>query len=62
MRPMPETVPPELQRRVLDRIDDAEIVRLADLVRIPSFTTEETPRAEWLADYLGRRGLVEAAL
>ncbi|MGE5857372.1 MAG: M20 family metallopeptidase, partial [Solirubrobacterales bacterium] len=55
---MPDTVPPELQSRVLARIDDAEIVRLAsDLIRIPSFTTEETPCAEWLADYLGGQGL-----
>ena len=55
---MPDTVPPELQSRVLDRIDDEEVVRLAsDLIRIPSFTTEETPCAEWLADYLGGQGL-----
>ena len=55
---MPDTVPPELQSRVLERIDDAEVVRLAcDLIRIPSFTTEETPCAEWLAGYLGGQGL-----
>ncbi len=55
---MPDTVPPELQSRVLARIDDAEIVRLAsDLIRIPSFTTEETPCAEWLAGYLAEQGL-----
>src|ERR1700687_632728 len=55
---MPDTVTPDLQARVLDRIDDEEIVRLApDLIRIPSFTTEETPCAEWLADYLGAQGL-----
>src|SRR5258708_20402375 len=55
---MPDTVPPEIQSRVLDRIDDDEVVRLAsDLIRIPSFTTEETPCAEWLADYLGGQGL-----
>ena len=35
---------PSSRSRVLDRIDDEEIVRLAcDLIRIPSFTTEETP-------------------
>ena len=55
---MPDTVSPELQSRVLDRIDDEEIVRLAsDLIRIPSFTTEETPCAEWLAGYLDGQGL-----
>ena len=55
---MPDAVPSELQSRVLDRIDDEEIVRLAsDLIRIPSFTTEETPCAEWLADYLDGQGL-----
>ena len=55
---MPDPVPAELQKRVLDRIDDEEIVRLAsDLIRIPSFTTEETPCAEWLAGYLGGQGL-----
>ncbi|HKZ08258.1 MAG TPA: M20/M25/M40 family metallo-hydrolase [Methylomirabilota bacterium] len=53
-----ETVPPELRQRVLARIDDDEVVRLAkDLVRIPSFTTEETPCAEWLASYLTDQGL-----
>jgi acetylornithine deacetylase len=55
---MRDTVPPELRSRVLDRIDDDEVVRLAsDLIRIPSFTTEETPCAEWLAGYLGEQGL-----
>jgi len=49
----------DTQRKVLDRIDDEEIVRLAsDLVRIPSFTTEETPCAEWIANYLGDQGLL----
>jgi acetylornithine deacetylase len=51
-------VPLELRRRVLDRIDDDEVVRLAcDLIRIPSFTTEETACAEWLARYLAGQGL-----
>ncbi len=49
---------PELRQRVLGRIDDDEVVRLAqDLIRIPSFTTEETPCAEWLANYLADQGL-----
>jgi acetylornithine deacetylase len=48
----------EIRRRVLGEIDDEEIVRLAcDLIRIPSFTTEETRCAEWLADYLAGQGL-----
>jgi acetylornithine deacetylase len=48
----------EMSGKVLGAIDDAEIVRLAcDLIRIPSFTTEETPCAEWLADYLAGQGL-----
>lgn len=46
------------QRKVLACVDDDAIVRLAaDLVRIPSFTTEETRCAEWLAGYLGEAGL-----
>ena len=53
-----ETVPAALRQRVLARIDDDEVVRLAqDLVRIPSFTTEETACAEWLAGYLSDQGL-----
>ena len=48
----------DIQQKVLDRIDDEEIVRLAsDLIRVPSFTTEETPCAEWIANYLGDQGL-----
>src|SRR5690349_22297512 len=56
--PMSETLASELRSRVLARIDDEEVVRLAsDLIRIPSFTTEETPCAEWLASYLEGHGL-----
>ena len=51
-------VPPDARSKLLARIDDDEVVRLAkDLVRIPSFTTEETPCAEWLAGYLHEQGL-----
>src|SRR5215208_3086931 len=54
----PASVPPDARRRVLARVDDEEIVRLAsDLIRIPSFTTEETACAEWLATYLSDAGL-----
>jgi acetylornithine deacetylase/succinyl-diaminopimelate desuccinylase-like protein len=49
---------PEAGERVLARIDDGETVRLAcDLIRIPSFTTEESACAEWLANYLAGQGL-----
>ena len=55
---MADAVSTELRARVLARIDDEEVVRLAcDLIRIPSFTTEETPLAEWLANYLADQGL-----
>ena len=48
----------DVQKQVLARIDEDEVVRLAcDLVRIPSFTTEETPCAEWLGNYLRDQGL-----
>ncbi len=58
MSPMSDAPSADLRRAVLDRIDDDEVVRLAsDLIRIPSFTTEETPCAEWLANYLGDQGL-----
>ena len=55
---MADSASNELRNRVLARIDDEEVVRLAsDLIRIPSFTTEETPCAEWLASYLEGHGL-----
>ena len=55
---MGDAVSAELREQVLARIDDDEVVRLAsDLIRIPSFTTEETPCAEWLAGYLDDQGL-----
>jgi acetylornithine deacetylase len=45
-------------QRVLDSYDRAEMVELAtDLARIPSFTTQETAVAQYLARYLGDRGL-----
>jgi acetylornithine deacetylase/succinyl-diaminopimelate desuccinylase-like protein len=47
----------ERAQRVLDEISAEKIVALAsDLIRIPSFKTEETPLARWLADYFGERG------
>lgn len=44
--------------RILAEIHPEEVVELArDLVRIPSYTTDETPVAEFLHAYLGRHGL-----
>ena len=44
-------------RRVLDSVDPQEMVRLAEnLVRVPSFKTEETDIARFLADFLSERG------
>ena len=43
--------------RFLQPIDPAEMVRLAlELVRIPSYKTEETEVARFLSDYLSERG------
>jgi len=47
-----------LRSRVLDAVREDEVVALAqDLVRIPSFTTEETPAAQFLAGYFDRHGI-----
>ncbi len=44
-------------QQVLDEISAEKIVALAsELIRIPSFKTEETPLARWLAEYFGERG------
>ena len=44
-------------RRVLDSVDPQEMVRLAEnLVRVPSFKTEETDVARFLADFFSERG------
>jgi acetylornithine deacetylase len=46
----------DLTRAVLARIDSRELVELAsDLVRIPSFKTEETAVARFLADFFRKR-------
>ncbi len=43
--------------RVLGQVDEKAIVDLAsELIRIPSFKTEETPVATFLADFFSRRG------
>ena len=47
----------DLTRAVLARVDARELVDLASaLIRIPSFKTEETPVARFLADFFGARG------
>ena len=44
-------------RKLMDSVDREEMLRLAeDLVRIPSFKTEETDVARFLGDFLARRG------
>jgi acetylornithine deacetylase len=44
-------------QQVLDQVDEEAIVDLAsELIKIPSFKTEETPAAQWLADYFSQRG------
>ena len=44
-------------QRLMDSVDREEMLRLAeDLVRIPSFKTEETDAARFLADFLAQRG------
>ena len=44
-------------RRLMDSVDREEMLRLAeDLVRIPSFKTEETDAARFLGDFLAQRG------
>jgi acetylornithine deacetylase len=46
-----------LQQQVLAHVDQAAIVELASaLIRIPSFKTEETPAARFLADFFRPRG------
>ena len=43
--------------RILDAITPEQVVGIAsDLIRIPSFKTEETPLARWLDGYLTERG------
>jgi acetylornithine deacetylase len=44
-------------QRVLGQLDEREIVELAgDLIRIPSFSPDETPVARFLASYFEERG------
>ena len=46
-----------LRDRVLAQVDQRQIIELAsDLIRIPSFKTEETPLALFLADFFRERG------
>ena len=44
-------------QQILDQVDEDGIVDLAgELIKIPSFKTEETPVAEFLSDFFGTRG------
>jgi acetylornithine deacetylase len=46
-----------IQQQVLAQIDRTALIDLAsDLIRIPSFKTEETPLARFLADFFHQRG------
>ena len=46
-----------LEQRVLAHVDQAAMIELASaLIRIPSFKTEETPVARFLADFFRPRG------
>ena len=47
-----------LQERVIKEIDEKEIIELAkELIQIPSFTTQETECARFLATYMKENGL-----
>ena len=47
----------EAAQRILDSVDREEMLRLAqDLIRIPSYKTEESDVARYLGDYLLQRG------
>ena len=47
----------EQAAEILSQVDEKAIVDLAsELIKIPSFKTEETPVAHFLADFLGQRG------
>ncbi len=49
---------PTTEQRILDAPDRREMVELAkDLARLQSFTTQETPVAQYRARHLGQRGL-----
>ena len=46
------------EQQVLDAYGRSEMLELAvDLARLPSFTTQETPVAQYLGRFLGQRGL-----
>ena len=47
----------QTQRQVLAQVDQGAMIELASaLIRIPSFKTEETPVARFLADFFRPRG------
>ena len=47
----------QLLKRILDAVDDKRVIEFEQsIVRIPSFTTEETPLAHHIADYMRKIG------
>ena len=49
----------DAKQKILEQIDDDEVIEFAKaLCRVPSFTTEETPAAQFLHDVFQREGLV----
>lgn len=51
------SVDTQLVDQILKRVDEKAIVALAsDLIEIPSFKPDETPVAEYLADFFNGRG------
>ncbi|MHA2301238.1 MAG: hypothetical protein ACXACD_09815, partial [Candidatus Thorarchaeota archaeon] len=47
-----------IEKKVLDRISEKQVVKLAsDFIRFPSFPGEESEAAQYLADYLEKKGL-----
>jgi acetylornithine deacetylase/succinyl-diaminopimelate desuccinylase-like protein len=47
-----------IEKKVLDRISEKQVVKIAsDFIRFPSFPGEESEAAQYLADYLEKKGL-----
>ena len=47
----------DVAQKILDSVDTGEMLRLAqELIKIPSFKTEESDVARFLGEYLGQRG------
>ena len=47
----------DVAQKILDSVDRDEMLRLAqELIKIPSFKTEESDVARFIGEYLGQRG------